>query len=304
MGRARCRYVVTDAQGNRLSGASVTVYEPNTVTAIAATMYADDSGGGTLANPLTVDANGAVLFYLATPQRVDLKVEKAGYAPLVVPDVDVAPAAGEAVTLSETQTLANKTLTQPNIADFTKAQHWHQSPTSGSVLDHTMLSNIGTKTHAEIDSHIATGGHVTDGNAHDHDGGDGAQIDHTKLSNIGTLAHTVIDGHIGNSSGVHGLAAGVHVLGTLGAARHVEGQIVSVGSVAQYSSAYKDVTFADAFSAAPVSVATIAEPLGTGQLHVYLTGTISKTGIRVNVVNSSGTDATSVSVHLLSLGAD
>jgi len=37
---------------------------------------------------------------------------------------------------------------------------------------------------------------VTNGNAHDHDGGDGAQIDHTKLSNIGSTSHTDLDAHV------------------------------------------------------------------------------------------------------------
>lgn len=91
MGRARCRQVVTDAQGNRISGASVSVYEPNTITPIGETIYADDSGVDTLANPLTSDANGTILFYLELPRRVDLLVSKAGYADQTIPDVPVEP---------------------------------------------------------------------------------------------------------------------------------------------------------------------------------------------------------------------
>lgn len=44
---------------------------------------------------------------------------------------------------------------------------------------------------------------VTNGNSHNHDGGDGAQIDHTKLSNIGTNSHTTIDGHLSSTSNPH-----------------------------------------------------------------------------------------------------
>lgn len=37
---------------------------------------------------------------------------------------------------------------------------------------------------------------VTNGDTHDHSGGDGAQINHTTLSNIGTLSHATIDTYL------------------------------------------------------------------------------------------------------------
>jgi hypothetical protein len=40
---------------------------------------------------------------------------------------------------------------------------------------------------------------VTNGDAHDHNGGDGAQINHTTLSNIGTKTHAQIDAALGYS---------------------------------------------------------------------------------------------------------
>jgi hypothetical protein len=89
MARARLRYTVSDVNGKRLVGAAVYVYEPNSSTPISETIYADETGVDTLANPLETDVNGAILFYLESPKRVDLKIVAAGYADLTVPDVGV-----------------------------------------------------------------------------------------------------------------------------------------------------------------------------------------------------------------------
>lgn len=56
---------------------------------------------------------------------------------------------------------------------------------------------------------------VTNGDSHDHSGGDGAQINHTTLSNIGTNTHSQIDTHIANTSNPHSVTASQVGLGNV-----------------------------------------------------------------------------------------
>ena len=125
--RARCRMTIATQDGKSLAGATVYVYQPNTTNPIAETMYDDITGGSPLANPLTADVNSSILFYLDAPKRVDLKVSKAGYADLTIPDVQVMPDAEDILT--PTSSLDGARLKPGSVEDSALA-----SPSSPAAL--------------------------------------------------------------------------------------------------------------------------------------------------------------------------
>jgi hypothetical protein len=83
-------------------------------------------------------------------------------------------ATGAIVGTTNSQTLTDKTLTAPTIADFTNANHDHGDADDGGTLAGYAVAAQG----------------VTNGNTHDHSGGDGNQIDHGGLGGLSDNDHT------------------------------------------------------------------------------------------------------------------
>ena len=88
---------------------------------------------------------------------------------------------------------------------------WDKS--TGVSITESQISDFGTYLTTESDpvytanapsTYAAIGNGVTNGDSHNHYGGDGGTLDHTNLDNIGTTTHADIDLHIGDASNPHG----------------------------------------------------------------------------------------------------
>lgn len=76
-----------------------------------------------------------------------------------------------------------------DLSNKTDLSHDHTSG-NGGTLDHTNLTNIGSNSHSQIDSHIS------DSNIHFNE----ISIDHMNISNVGNNTHVQLDSHVANTN--------------------------------------------------------------------------------------------------------
>lgn len=111
----------------------------------------------------------------------------------VITATDIQTLVGQLNTLVAALQAEDITLLEADAA-LTAADAAHVAATDPHPV--YMTSDEGDATYAPI----ANG--VTNGDSHDHSGGDGAQVDHAGLLNIGTNTHAQIDTHISKLTGL------------------------------------------------------------------------------------------------------
>lgn len=144
---------------------------------------------------------------------------------------------------------------------------------------------------------------VTNGDGHNHEGGDGGQIAHSSLSGAGTNSHTAIDNHLGDTSNPHGTTAAQvgAIPATTGAATaYVDAATTSAAGKVQLATSAEASTGTDtAKSVTPAALAAAAKGLISTNTTIY----VSTTGSDTTGTGASGAPYATIAKALSSIAS-
>jgi len=184
----QCIDVLTDDRTQKFMGSAVESGTGSPLTT-KGDLYTFDTAN----QRLGVGTDGQVLI-ADSAEATGLRWGAAGGAPVD----SVFGRTGTVVAVTNDYTWAQINKATSDIADIT-------------TKSHTSLTDIGSNTHAQIDTAITNSvNHIADSTIHFTE----ASIDHTAITNIGTNSHAQIDSHVADST-IHYTQANITAVGTI-----------------------------------------------------------------------------------------
>lgn len=155
---------------------------------------------------------------------------------------EIAKDARRRLTDLETKEYATSALTEEQIQDYVGAMVTGNTEMGIAVTYDDTGGKLNYDAQTAGDTRYAPlGTGVSNGDSHDHSGGDGAQINHTALSNVGSNTHAQVDTHIAATT-AHGVTG--NIVGT-GGAQTLASKTLTTPTIADFTNAQHDHGDAD-----------------------------------------------------------